>query len=86
MRKGAARLMPINSICRYIPKPNAAAVAITALMLPRSPSHGFDRTVSPIIHVTTLWQKKLSKTRFYFCKIYFFSYLKMAIKMKVELK
>lgn len=72
MRKGAARLMPIKSTRKYIANPNAAEVAITALTLPKSPSHGFDRTVSPIMHVTTLFVKKISeknynqKTRFYF--------------------
>jgi hypothetical protein len=55
IKKGAARLMPINSIFKYMARPNAAAVAITALMFPKRPSQGFERTVSPIIQVTMLF-------------------------------
>lgn len=48
----------MNSTPRYIERPNAAAVAMHALMLPNRPSHGFDRTVSPIMHVIMLWMEK----------------------------
>lgn len=54
IRNGAAKLIPINSIPKYIANPNAAIVAIIADIFPNKPSHGFDRTTSPIIHVTTL--------------------------------
>ena len=37
---------------KYMAHPNAAAVAITAEMLPSKPSQGFERTQSPIIQVT----------------------------------
>lgn len=42
---------------RYMAKPKAADVAITADTLPISPSHGLDRTTSPIMQVTTLLVK-----------------------------
>lgn len=48
----------MNSTPRYIERPNAAAVAMHALMLPNRPSQGLDRTVSPIMHVKMLWMKK----------------------------
>lgn len=48
MRKGAARLMPINSTPRYMVTPNAAAVPMQAEMFPRRPSQGFARTQSAI--------------------------------------
>lgn len=54
IKNGAAKLIPMNSTPRYIERPNAAAVAMHALMLPNRPSHGFDRTVSPIMHVIML--------------------------------
>lgn len=54
IKNGAARFKPMNSIPKYIQKPNAANVAIIADKFPRNPSHGFDRTTSPIIHVITL--------------------------------
>lgn len=54
IKNGAAKLMPINETPKYIANPKAAAVAITADTLPSKPNHGFDRTVSPIIHVMTL--------------------------------
>lgn len=38
---------------KYIAQPNAAAVAITADMLPSNPNQGFERTQSPIKQVTT---------------------------------
>jgi hypothetical protein len=38
-------------------RPKAAAVAMTALTFPKRPSHGFDLTVSPIMHVSTLWNR-----------------------------
>uniref|UniRef100_A0A1Y1NIC6 Uncharacterized protein n=1 Tax=Photinus pyralis TaxID=7054 RepID=A0A1Y1NIC6_PHOPY len=52
IRNGAARLMPIKSMSRYIHVPNAATVAIHALTFPKSPSHGLDLTQSAIMHVT----------------------------------
>lgn len=52
IKKGAAKLIPMNEIPKYIAQPKAAAVAITADMFPNSPSHGFDRTQSPIMQVT----------------------------------
>lgn len=52
MRKGAARFIPMKSTPAYIQKPKAQSVAIAALTLPRSPSHGFDLTQSNIIQVT----------------------------------
>lgn len=54
IRNGAAKLIPMNSIRRYIANPKAAAVAIDALIFPSKPSHGFERTVSPIMHVKIL--------------------------------
>lgn len=54
IKNGAARFKPINSIPRYIQHPNAANVAIMADKLPKNPSHGFERTTSPIIHVIIL--------------------------------
>lgn len=54
IRKGAARFNPINSMPKYIAKPNEAIVAMIAERLPKNPSHGFDRTTSPIIHVIML--------------------------------
>lgn len=54
IRKGAARLIPMNSTPIYMASPKAAAVDMQALMLPSSPSHGFDRTVSHIMHVKIL--------------------------------
>lgn len=54
IRKGAARLIPINSMPRYMASPKAAAVDIQALMLPNKPSSGFERTVSRIMHVKIL--------------------------------
>lgn len=53
MRNGAARLMPIKSIPRYMHNPNAAIVAMAAEILPRRPSQGLLRTQSAIMHVTT---------------------------------
>lgn len=44
MRNGAAKLIPINSMPKYMAKPNAAHVAISADTLPNRPSHGFDLT------------------------------------------
>lgn len=44
IRNGAAKFNPINSMPKYIAKPNAAHVAIIADTLPNSPNHGFDRT------------------------------------------
>lgn len=52
IKKGAAKLMPMKEMPKYMAHPNAAAVAITADMLPSKPSHGFERTQSPIIQVT----------------------------------
>lgn len=40
-------------------KPNAASVAIMADKLPKNPSHGFERTTSPIIHVIILKKQKI---------------------------
>lgn len=54
IRNGAAKFKPINSIPKYIQKPNAANVAIMADKFPKKPSHGFERTTSPIIHVIIL--------------------------------
>lgn len=54
IRNGAAKLMPINSISKYIAKPNAPSVDIIADMIPIKPSHGFDLTESPIILVIML--------------------------------
>lgn len=48
--------MPMNSMPRYMAKPKAAQVAITADTLPISPSQGFDLTASPIIQVITLYK------------------------------
>lgn len=48
------KLIPINSTPKYMASPKAAAVAIHALMLPNKPNHGFERTVSPIMHVKIL--------------------------------
>lgn len=56
MRNGAAKLMPINSMPKYMAMPNAANVAIIADRFPSSPSHGFDRTTSPIMHVIILFR------------------------------
>lgn len=56
MRNGAARLMPMNSMPKYMARPNAANVAIIADRFPKSPSHGFDRTTSPIMHVIMLYR------------------------------
>lgn len=53
MRNGAARLMPMKSIPRYIHNPKAAIVAMAAEMLPSKPSQGLLRTQSVIMHVTT---------------------------------
>jgi len=50
IRKGAARLIPMNSTPRYIVTPKAAAVPMQAEMFPRRPSHGFARTQSAIQH------------------------------------
>lgn len=55
IKNGAAKLIPMNSIPKYMAKPKAAIVAITADMLPIKPSQGFERTTSPIIHVIMLW-------------------------------
>lgn len=57
MSNGEAKLMPMNSMPKYIAKPKEATVAINADTLPRSPSHGFDRTTSPIMQVMTLCGK-----------------------------
>lgn len=38
----------------YMAKPKADNVAIIADKLPKNPSHGFERTTSPIIHVIIL--------------------------------
>lgn len=54
IKKGAAKLMPINSIPKYIARPNPAAVAMTAETHPIRPSPGLDRTTSPIILVMIL--------------------------------
>lgn len=54
MRNGAARLMPMNSIPKYMAHPKAAQVAIIAETLPIRPRSGFDRTTSNIIQVITL--------------------------------
>lgn len=54
IRKGAAKLMPMNSMPKYMAKPKAAHVAITAETLPISPNQGFDLTASPIMQVITL--------------------------------
>lgn len=59
MSNGAAKLMPINSIFKYMARPNAAAVAIIADKLPKSPSQGFERTTSPIMHVIMLLNEKI---------------------------
>lgn len=61
MRNGAARLMPMNSMPKYMAKPNAANVAIIADRFPSSPSHGFDRTTSPIMHVIMLHRWGIGK-------------------------
>lgn len=53
IRKGAARLIPIKSIPRYIQSPKAETVANPAEILPRRPNQGLLRTQSVIIHVTT---------------------------------
>lgn len=53
MRNGAARLMPMKSIPRYMHNPKAAIVAMAAEMLPSKPSQGLLRTQSVIMHVTT---------------------------------
>lgn len=42
---------------KYMQRPKAAAVAITADTLPSNPSHGFDLTTSPIIQVIMLLDK-----------------------------
>lgn len=44
IRNGAAKLIPVNSIPKYIEKPNAATVAIIADKFPMRPINGFDRT------------------------------------------
>lgn len=54
IKKGAAKLMPINSIPIYIARPNAAQVAITAEIFPINPRKGLERTASPIMQVMTL--------------------------------
>lgn len=54
IRNGAAKLMPMNSMPKYMARPKAAIVAIAAEMLPMRPSHGLERTASPIMHVPTL--------------------------------
>lgn len=53
MRNGAARLMPMKSIPRYMHNPKAATVATAAEILPRRPSQGLLRTQSVIMQVTT---------------------------------
>ena len=53
IRNGAARLMPMKSIPRYMQSPKADTVAKAADTLPRRPSHGLLRTQSVIIQVTT---------------------------------
>lgn len=66
IRNGAAKFIPMNSMPKYIAKPNAAHVAIIADKLPNSPSHGFDRTWSPIMQVITLgklWKEKIKKKK-----------------------
>lgn len=54
IKKGAAKFMPMNSIPKYIASPKPAAVAMTADTFPIRPSHGFDRTTSPIMQVMIL--------------------------------
>lgn len=51
IRNGAAKFIPMNEIPKYIAHPNAATVAMTAEIFPRRPSHGFERTQSPIMQV-----------------------------------
>lgn len=52
IKNGAARLIPIKDMPKYIAQPKAAAVAITADILPRRPNQGLDLTQSPIMQVT----------------------------------
>jgi hypothetical protein len=51
----------MNSMPRYMANPKAAAVDMHALILPKSPSQGFDRTVSPIMHVRMLSKENKEK-------------------------
>ena len=75
IRNGAAKLIPINSTPKYIARPKAAEVAMTALTFPSRPNHGFDLTVSPIMHVSTLWKRNK-----------FFTFLICRKKIKSEMK
>lgn len=61
IRNGAAKFIPINSIPKYMARPKAAQVAMTAETLPISPSQGLDFTASPIMQVITLQQPKIYK-------------------------
>lgn len=54
IRKGAAKLIPMNSMPQYMAKPKAAKVAIMAEIFPIRPRKGFDRTASPIMQVIML--------------------------------
>lgn len=85
IKNGAARLIPMNSMPKYMANPNAAAVAMLALTFPKSPSHGFDRTVSPIMHVSILWMEQ-SITATVGLKTICSSYLKTAININVDPK
>lgn len=53
MRKGAAKLSPINGKSKYMQSPNAEIVAIAADKLPRRPINGLLLTASLFIQVIT---------------------------------
>lgn len=87
IRNGAAKFIPMNSTLKYIANPKAAAVAIDALIFPSKPSHGFDRTVSPIIQVKTLLSERLEiENDLSIFVVELKTYLKIAIKIKVDPK
>lgn len=81
-------MIPMNSMPMYIAKPKPAAVAITADIFPIRPSHGFERTTSPIIHVMILFvgERCVSNLTDLVTGTKGLPYLKSVINTNVELK
>lgn len=58
IKNGDARLIPMNSIPRYMQTPKAAKVAIVTESIPLTPNQGFDLTESKVMQVMMLWRER----------------------------
>lgn len=62
IKNGDAKLIPMNSISRYIVIPKAAKVAMVTDTIPLTPSQGFDLTESKVMQVIMLL---IERTKFF---------------------